>query len=71
LLIQDAPVRAPEPAAIPAFATEALAVLLQLAYRRTEAEAMIAETLAAAPHVTDAETLLAEIYRQRNRERVP
>jgi Holliday junction DNA helicase RuvA len=68
LLIQDAPVRAPEPAAMPDFATEALAVLLQLAYRRAEAEAMIAETLAAAPQVTDAETLLAEIYRQRNRE---
>jgi Holliday junction DNA helicase RuvA len=68
LLIQDAPVRAPEPAAMPDFATEALAVLLQLAYRRAEAEAMIAETLAAAPNVADAETLLAEIYRQRNRE---
>jgi Holliday junction DNA helicase RuvA len=68
LLIQDAPVRAPEPAAMPDFATEALAVLLQLAYRRAEAEAMIAETLAAAPQVTDAETLLAEIYRLRNRE---
>jgi len=68
LLIQDAPVRAPEPAAMPDFATEALAVLLQLAYRRNEAEAMIAETLAAAPTVADAETLLAEIYRQRNRE---
>ena len=71
LLIQDAPVRVPEPAAMPDFATEALAVLLQLAYRRSEAEAMVAETLAAAPGVRDAETLLAEIYRQRNRERVP
>ena len=68
LLIQDAPLRVPEPAAMPDFATEALAVLLQLAYRRSEAEAMIAETLAAAPDVRDAETLLAEIYRQRNRE---
>jgi Holliday junction DNA helicase RuvA len=68
LLIQDAPVRAPEPAAMPDFATVALAVLLQLAYRRNEAEAMIAETLAAAPTVADAETLLAEIYRHRNRE---
>ena len=29
---------------------------------------MITETLAAAPNVRDAETLLAEIYRQRNRE---
>jgi holliday junction DNA helicase RuvA len=67
MLIQDAPAR-PEPAAMPDFAAEALAVLLQLAYRRTEAETMITETLAAAPQVRDAETLLAEIYRQRNRE---
>jgi Holliday junction DNA helicase RuvA len=70
LLIQDAPVRAPEAAALPGFADEALAVLLQLAYRRAEAEAMIAETLAAAPGLADAEALLAEIYRLRNREGV-
>jgi Holliday junction DNA helicase RuvA len=67
LLIQDAPAHA-EAAAIPDFASEALAVLLQLAYKRPEAEAMIAETLAAAPQVKDAETLLAEIYRQRNKD---
>jgi Holliday junction DNA helicase RuvA len=66
LLIQDAPVRAE--VALPDFAGEALAVLLQLAYKRPEAEAMITETLAAAPNVKDAETLLAEIYRQRNRD---
>lgn len=66
LLIQDAPAR-PEPPAMPDFAAEALAVLLQLAYRRAEAEAMITDTLASAPHVRDAETLLAEIYRQRNK----
>jgi Holliday junction DNA helicase RuvA len=67
LLIQDAPPRA-EAAAMPDFAGEALAVLLQLAYKRPEAEAMITDTLAAAPQVRDAETLLAEIYRRRNRE---
>jgi Holliday junction DNA helicase RuvA len=67
LLIQDAPPRhEPARAPMPAFAGEALAVLLQLAYKRTEAEAMIAETLERAPHVGDAETLLAEIYRQRH-----
>ena len=71
LLIQDAPVRAPDAAAMPDFATEALAVLLQLAYKRGEAEAMIAETLVAAPGVRDAEALLAEIYRLRNREVTP
>lgn len=70
LLIQDAPQRAaavlPETPPMPEFATEALAVLLQLAYKRGEAEAMIADTLERAPHVADAETLLAEIYRQRH-----
>ncbi len=70
LLIQDAPAR-PASAALPDFAAEALAVLLQLAYKRPEAEAMIAATLAGAPGVSDAEALLAEIYRQRNRESVP
>jgi len=70
LLIQDAPQRAlPEQAPMPEFASEALAVLLQLAYKRTEAEAMIAETLERAPDVTDAETLLAEIYRHRHAAR--
>lgn len=63
LLIQDAP--KPEPVAIPDFAGEALAVLLQLAYKRAEAEDMIAGTLKAAPEIDDAEALLAEIYRKR------
>ncbi|GAC1354567.1 MAG: hypothetical protein NVSMB31_14810 [Vulcanimicrobiaceae bacterium] len=64
LLIQEA-----EPAhlasAIPDFADEALAVLLQLEYKKAEAEAMIRKTLEAAPQINDAETLLAEIYRQK------
>jgi len=63
LLIQDAPTPAAE--TIPDFATEALAVLLQLAYKRPEAEEMIAQTLKAAPEIKDAEVLLAEIYRRR------
>jgi len=73
LLIQDAPPRerAPQQAPMPEFAGEALAVLLQLAYKRGEAEAMIAETLERAPHVGDAEMLLAEIYRQRHARGVP
>jgi Holliday junction DNA helicase RuvA len=65
LLIQDAEPRPAEP--IPDFAEEALAVLLQLEYKRGEAEAMLAETLAASPQLRDAETLLAEIYRVKNR----
>jgi len=63
LLIQDAP--APRPGAIPDFAGEALAVLLQLGYKRGEAEAMIRETLEASPAIDDAERLLAEIYRRK------
>ncbi|GAC1418131.1 MAG: Holliday junction branch migration protein RuvA [Candidatus Velthaea sp.] len=63
LLIQDAPI--PAATDIPDFATEALAVLLQLAYKRPEAEEMIAQTLKATPTITDAEALLAEIYRRR------
>lgn len=63
LLIRDAP--AAPPAAIPDFADEALAVLLQLGYRRAEAEAMIRQTLDAAPAVDHAEQLLAEIYRRK------
>jgi Holliday junction DNA helicase RuvA len=63
LLIQDAPATAPPP--MPDFADEALAVLLQLEYKRAEAEAMIRDTLQAAPSIADAETLLAQIYRRK------
>jgi len=64
LLIQEAP--APATETIPDFADEALDVLLQLEYRRSEAEQMVRETLQALPQIADAETLLAEIYRQRS-----
>ncbi|HTU80642.1 MAG TPA: Holliday junction branch migration protein RuvA [Candidatus Acidoferrales bacterium] len=63
LLIQDPP--PPPAAAIPDFADEALAVLLQLEYRRPEAEAMIRETLEDDPGIRDAEALLAQMYRRR------
>ena len=62
LLIRDPQERAPEP--MPDFAEEALAVLLQLEYRRDEAETMISRTLETSPHVRDAEALLAEVYRR-------
>jgi Holliday junction resolvasome RuvABC DNA-binding subunit len=68
LLIQDAEPRVPE--AIPDFAEEARSVLLQLEYKRAEADAMIADTLKASPQIADAETLLAEVYRVKNREPV-
>ena len=62
LLIQDA---TPMPHAMPDFADEALAVLIQLEYKRGEAEAMIRETLEAEPKIADAETLLAAVYRNK------
>jgi Holliday junction DNA helicase RuvA len=62
LLIQEGRA-APPP--MPDFAAETLAVLLQLDYKRAEAEAMIRETLEAAPHANDAEALLAQIYRRK------
>ncbi|HEY9085412.1 MAG TPA: Holliday junction branch migration protein RuvA [Candidatus Tyrphobacter sp.] len=68
LLIQDAPIGQEAESRIPDFADEALAVLLQLEYRRPEAEAMIHETLAATLGIDDAEALLAEIYRRRARK---
>lgn len=64
LLIQDAP--APEPIAIPDFAGEALAVLVQLGYRRAEGEAMIRQTLERTHDIDQAEDLLAEIYRSKS-----
>ena len=63
LLIQEAQPAPQEQ--IPDFADEAMAVLLQLEYKRPEAEAMIRTTLEAAPDIKDAEALLAEIYRQK------
>lgn len=63
LLIREAePAPLPQ---IPDFADEALAVLLQLEYKRAEAEEMIRSTLDSAPSIKDAEALLAEIYRQK------
>jgi holliday junction DNA helicase RuvA len=66
LLIRDAPPAAPQP--IPDFADEALAVLLQLGYKRAEGEAMIRKTLDADSTIHDAERLLAEIYRRKAKE---
>ena len=63
LLIQNAPPAAA--AAMPDFADEALAVLLQLEYKRAEAETMVREALDANPKLREAEELLAEIYRRR------
>lgn len=51
-------------AAHPDFVAEAIDVLLQLQYRRTEAERMAAEAMAANKAIANAEELLAEIYKQ-------
>jgi holliday junction DNA helicase RuvA len=64
LLIQDA--QPSEPASMPDFADEALAVLLQLEYKRPEAEAMIRQTLEGDPAINDAEALLGQIYRRKS-----
>lgn len=63
LLIQQA--QAAPAVQMPDFAGEALAVLLQLEYKRGEAEEMIRATLEASPQIRDAESLLAEIYRRK------
>jgi Holliday junction DNA helicase RuvA len=68
LLIRDAPPPPPKP--IPDFADEALAVLLQLGYKRNEGETMIRQTLEADSAISDAERLLAEIYRRKAKESV-
>ena len=69
LLIQDAP--APAAASIPDFADEALAVLVQLGYKRTEGEAMIRQTLEREPQLDQAEQVLAEIYRSKSAKQAP
>ncbi|MCM8813564.1 MAG: Holliday junction branch migration protein RuvA [Candidatus Omnitrophica bacterium] len=58
----------PLPAAAPATdaAGEALEVLLQLQYKRPEAEQMVRRALERNPQVTDVEALLNEVYRQKS-----
>ena len=62
LLIRDPLVREAPP--MPDYAQEAVAVLLQLEYRKAEAEDMVARALEAAPKIEDSESLLAEVYRR-------
>ncbi len=66
LLIRPADEAAPpSKPAMPEFAEEALAVLLQLEYKRSDAEALIRESMQRQPEIADAERLLGEIYRAR------
>lgn len=53
------------PAAAPDAAAEALEVLLQLQYKRSQAEAMIRQALERRPGIATAEELLNEVYKQR------
>jgi len=69
LLIQDAP--PPAAVTIPDFADEALAVLIQLGYKRNEGEAMIRRTLEREPQLDHAEQILAEIYRSKSAKQAP
>jgi Holliday junction DNA helicase RuvA len=60
---EDGKRRAPRPD----FVAEVIDVLLQLQYRRTEADRMAGEALAANGKITNAEDLLTEIYRRQQR----
>jgi Holliday junction DNA helicase RuvA len=62
MLIRD-PLARPA-SAMPDYAEEAIAVLVQLEYKRPDAEAMVARAIEFAPAIKDAETLLAEVYRR-------
>jgi Holliday junction DNA helicase RuvA len=63
LLIREA--EPAPPVAMPDFAEEAHAVLLQLGYKRAEADGMIRDALDGDGGARDAEALLAEIYRRK------
>jgi Holliday junction resolvasome RuvABC DNA-binding subunit len=65
-LIQDRAVAdRPEAAPAPAFREEALQVLLQLQYKKAEAEGMITRALERNGTIGSIEELLNEIYKQR------
>jgi Holliday junction DNA helicase RuvA len=65
-LIQGEKEKKAEPA--PDFVAEAIDVLLQLQYRRVEAERMANEALSANGKVSTAEELLTEIYRRQQKK---
>jgi len=65
-LIQDRGVGISASVAKANFQNEALEVLLQLQYKKNEAENMIQKALERAPQIETAEELLNEVYRQRS-----
>jgi len=64
-LIQDTQVAQEE--AKRSIADDALAVLIQLQYKKSEAKAMIQKALEEAPGLTTSEELLNEIYKQKQK----
>jgi Holliday junction DNA helicase RuvA len=54
------------PLSTPDFAEEAITVLQQLGYKPADAQTLIREVLDDEPHIHEAETLLAQIYRRRS-----
>lgn len=56
-------------AALPDAAAEALEVLLQLQYKRSEAQGMVKNALSRSPGLASAEEILNEVYKQRAKER--
>lgn len=54
----------------PSVAGEALEVLLQLQYRRPEAQAMVKSALERSPGLSTAEEILNEVYKQRSKQLV-
>lgn len=63
-LIQEEAGEAPQEAA-PDFQEEAMEVLLQLQYKKVEANEMIKKALERSPNIKTAEELLNEVYRQK------
>ena len=67
-LIQDK-IASPMPSAVKEnIQEEALAVLLQLQYKRSEAEEMINRTVRANPDLSTTEEILNQVYRQKEKE---
>jgi holliday junction DNA helicase RuvA len=64
-LMQDAPSSAVKEPGRSDLQVEALAVLLQLQYKKPEAEAMVKKALERAPHISTTEELLNEVYSQK------
>lgn len=69
-LIQDKDTRSPKPAGIKEDVREgAMSVLMQLQYKKKEADDMLEKAIRRNPDIKTSEDLLNEVYRQRTREK--